>query len=486
MQVSDSFLFTLHQFILLTLCIFFLYSAWRDLFSGSFDRLKMINKTLIGSLLVGIFLGCTGLLIIEWGSNGIILAICFSFLITFSVYDPKYAVAFFLFLMISRPWEIISNPMMASMPRDIFILCFLSFIAHKVIRRRFYFQWNYATACVVFFAIWAFFSLIPAGHMTYGLMKYEEIFIKGVIIYLLIVNVIDKKEFIMPVQVALVLGISEKALMSFYNSAILGNVADGERLTSVGILENSNDIAAIMILAIPFTLTFTKVFKSVIAKFLFSAVVLGFYGYLIWQSKSRGAILGVGTLLVVWYWLQAKNKKFATYVVILGLFLSIGAMGLIKRNEEDIEGSTNNRKIYWTAALKMGIKKPVFGVGFYGFPLNLLTYTDGHVGSEGRYKTAHSTWLLALAETGIPGFIFYMGIWIFALRAAWTMRAEHPEYILAILSYGMAITFLSHTYMLYPYILLGLVVASGQFYLKEKVTIPLNGLGRARMKKGFA
>lgn len=483
MYVSDPFLFSLHQFVLLTLCLFFLYFAWKDLFSGTFDHLKQSNRRFVGGILVAIWLGMSGLLLIEWGAQGIILALCFGFLISFSIYDPKYAVAFFVFLLISRPWELINNPMMASMPRDIFMLCFLSFLAHKIIRKRFYFQWNYATACVLFFAIWAFFSLLTADHMTYGMMKYEEIFSKGIIIYFLIVNVIDKKEYIMPVQTALVLGITEKALMSFYNSAILGKVADGDRLLSVGILENSNDIAAIMILAIPFTLVFSRSMKSKVAKFLYISVVFSFYGYLIWQSKSRGAILGVGALLVTWYWLQAKNKKIASFMVVAGLIMSLGAMSLIKRNDEDIDGSTSNRKIYWMTAIKMGIKRPLLGVGYYGYPFNLLTYADGHVGTEGQFKTAHSTWLLALAETGIPGFIFYMGIWFFALRASWTMRYAHPEYLMALASYGTAITFLSHTYMLYPYILLGLIVASGQFYLTSKEKVQINGLEAAKLRQ---
>ena len=65
------------------------------------------------------------------------------------------------------------------------------------------------------------------------------------------------------------------------------------------------------------------------------------------------------------------------------------------------------------------------------------------------------------------------------------MRNEHPEFILAMLSYGTAITFLSHTYMLYPYILLGLTVASGQFYLKEEVKVPTKGLEAAVLAKGL-
>jgi O-antigen ligase len=405
----------------------------------------------------------------EWKSVAIMLSLSYALLITLSLYDPKFAVTFFTFLLISRPWEFFKDELMASMPRDIFIVCFLSFLAHKIFRRRFYFQWNMASACVFFFAVWTFFSIMPSGNLIRALDEYGDVFIKGIMVYFLIVNVVDKREYILPIQSALVLGILEKAVMAFYKIHFLKVVADGERMTSVGILENSNDIAAIIILSIPFTIAFFKGISNKIMRYLLASIVFSFYSYLVWQSKSRGAILGVGSLLVVWFWLKAQNKKVASLIVLAGLATCVLAMNSIERKAEDIEGSTNNRIIYWKAGLNMAARNPLFGVGYNSFSLRLLQYTNGLVGTEGKFKTVHSNWLLPLAETGFVGFTFYIGIWIFAFRAAWLMREVHPEFILAMVSYATAITFLSHTYMLYPNILLGLTIGSGKFFK----TIPI-------------
>lgn len=480
---GDDFLFTLHQFIISTLCLSFVYFAWRDQAAQTYDRLDHVSLKIVGPFFISIFIGLFMLLLHEWGNMGVILSFAFALLITLSVFDPKYAVSFFIFLLISRPWEMIKDQMMASMPRDIFILCFLSFIGHKIIRRRFYFQWNGASSCVLFFALWTFFSIISSNHIVAGLINYNEFFIKGIIVYFLIVNVVDKKEFVFPIQAALVLGISEKAITSFYN--LLTVVSEDDRLKSNGILENSNDIAAIVIMVIPFALVTLKGITSKIIRYTLAVLIFSFYFYLIWQSKSRGAILGTGALVIGWFWLKSTNKKLASIIVVGGLFLCVGLMSLIERKAEDVEGSTSNRKIYWTAAINMGIRHPLFGVGYDGFPLNLATYTNGHVGTEGKFKTAHSTWLLPFAETGFVGVIFYVGIWLFSFRSAWAMRAEHPEFILAILSYGTAITFLSHTYLLYPNILLGLTVALGQFYLKTEEEVPTKGLEASLIAKGL-
>jgi hypothetical protein len=484
MLEDDIVIFTIHQFVIMTFCLFLVYFAWRDIFSEKFDKFNYVPLKIIGPLLIGLFIGIFLMLLNEWGSIGIILSFAFALLITLSIYDPKYAVSFFVYLMISRPWEFFKNPMMDGMPRDIFILCFLSFIGHRIIRKRYFFQWNMASACTLSFAIWVFFSIIPSGNMAGALVDYNEKFSKGIIIYFLIVNVVDKEEFISPIQTALFLGITEKAFMSFYNSFVLGNTSDGGRLQAIGMLENSNDIAAIMLLAVPFAMAAFNGITNKILRSIVCLIVFTFYAYLIWLSKSRGAVLGLGAFILGWYWLKAANKKIAGFVIIAGLIASMGAMSLIKRDAGDVEGSTNNRKIYWIAALNMGIRHPILGVGYDGFPKNLGTYTNGHIGSEG-VMTAHSTWLLALGETGFVGLLFYAGIWVSAGRSAWTMRFAHPEFFLALLSYGTAITFLSHTYMTYPYILLGIVVASGQFYVKEEETVTI-GLEGALTEKGLA
>lgn len=476
---SEDFLFILHQFIVSALCLFCFYFAWRDQAAKTYDGLKRVPLTYMAPLLIGMCIGLNCLFIYEWGSKALILSSAYAILVTLTIFDPKYGVSFFTFLLISRPWEFFNDQLMSAMPRDIFVLCFLSFIAHKIFRKRFYFQWNIASALVFFFATWTFFSFIPAAHSARAMEEYGEIFIKGIVVYFLIVNVVDKKEYILPIQSALVLGIGEKAIMSMYKAFFLKELADGDRLTSVGILENSNDIAAIMILAIPFTMVFIAGITNKIIRYLLAAAIFTFYTYLIWQSKSRGAILGIGTLIVAWYWLKAQNKKMATAIVVIGACMSFLAMSAIKRNAEDVEGSTSNRIIYWKAGLNMAVRNPIFGVGYGGYSLRLSEFANGLVGTEGAHKTVHSTWLLALAETGFMGFIFYIGIWIFSLRSAWAMRVEHPEFLLAILSYGTAITFLSHTYMLYPYILLGLTVASGQFYLKDEESAPTKGLAAA-------
>lgn len=465
------FTFSLHQILTGLLCLFFLYFAWKDQRAKTFDSFPTVSvQVLLPSffvLLVALFVYLNN----YWGMEGLFLSIEFSLLIILSLFDTKFAVAFFIYILISRPWETYVNDMTLSIPRDIFFLVVFSFIVHKVIRKRFYFQWNMASLLLFLFSIWMFFSVVTSNHFAHGMKNYLDIFTKGVLVYFLIVNVIDKKEYVYPIQIAMIIGIFEKAVVSLYKTFFLQDLALGSRLTSVGILENSNDIAAILILGIPFTAYFfrTKTNRWIVG--FISVIVFSLYGVLVWKAKSRGAIIGLASLVGCYYWLKAHNKKKAGIILLVFAGLVFGAIKSIKRDSSDLEGSTNNRIIYWKSGINMGIRNPIFGVGYDGYNRYFSEYAVGDIGSEGRNRTIHSNWLLPLAEGGIPAFVFYILFWLYGLRGAYRIRKEHPEYILAIVSYGTTITFLSHTYLLYPYILLGLTISTEQFYRPNQVEV---------------
>jgi O-antigen ligase len=472
-MIADSYIFTIHQFILCFLVLFFLYYAWIDLKDKSTINTSRIPTTYYLVMFTSIVLGLYLNYLSEWGIYSIILSLAFAILTTMSLIEPKFATSFFVFLLISRPWEFYKNELMSSMLRDIFILSMLSLIAHRIIKKQFYFQWNLTSTLVLFYACWTFLTLFAAGLPGGRLLEFNEVFVKNIIVYFLIVNTVDSKKSTLPIKAAIFLGITEKALISGYKVFVLRELGDGasqNRMTGIGMIENANDIAAILIIAIPFTVGLFQNIKNFVIRNFLAICAFLFYSILIWQARSRGAILGIGAFFVVLYWLKSKNKKIATFLVVIGASLTLFAISNIKRSSEDVDSSTNNRMIFWKAGINMAVRNPLFGVGYAGFIPNLQRYVNGNIGSDGTKMTIHSTWLLALAETGFIGFTLYMGIWFSAIRAAWKVKYEYPEYILALISYGVAITFLSHTYMLYPWLLISVALAAGKFENDKRQT----------------
>lgn len=415
------------------------------------------------SVLLTIAIGVFYVLYEAWGERGLFFAFEFTILVIFSLIHPKYAISFLVYLLLSRPWESYDNQMMASMPRDASYLALLSLGTHKLIKKKFYFRFNFGTLFIMAFAIWIFLSGFFSNHADEAIMQYIEIFSKGVILFLLIQNGIEDVKDITPVKIVFVLAILEKCFVSFYKSRFIemATVIEeaNERLESVGILSNSNDIAAIFVLAIPFTVYF--VLKSRIQPFnwLLSIVLIAVMTYLVWESQSRGALLGMLAIWGAFVLVKIKSKKVLMLFMVVGVVGTLGAFKLMNRDAEDIEGSTSNRILYWKAGLNMALRNPVFGVGFWGYPRNLPAYApNGNVGSEKEHMTAHSSWVLALGEGGFPSLFFFVGLWLYAAFCAWKIRETEPEYFLGIAGYGMSISFLSHTYLLYPYILLALAI----------------------------
>jgi len=470
--MDDVYSFTLfvHQIFFGILCIFYLFIAWNDYKTRPFilEKKQLLNYlALFLTYGVGIFFYLWN----AWQYEGLVFAIEFAVLLTLSLYAPKYGVSFLLFLMISRPWETYQNQMMNSMPRDVSYFVLITFIGHQILHRRFYFRWNFGCTLMFLFSAWMFFSIIVSNHISYGILQYNEIFIKGIVLFFLMINIIEKKGDVFPAKISLILAIMEKAFVSYHKTFLtelpFGIFERITRLVSVGILENPNDIAAIFVLAIPFTIYFFLNMKIKILAPMLAILSFLLYAKLVWYAQSRGAILGIASLIGAVAFVKISHKKLK-YFGILGILLtSIIVIKSIKRDASDLEGSTNNRIIYWKSGINMGLKHPFFGVGFFGYNRNFSSYAVGTIGSEGKNRTIHSNWLLPLAEGGVPAFTFYMLLWAYILYLAIKLIPFEPEYFYAVICYGVTITFLSQTYLLYPYILAGLIICTYMSHREE-------------------
>lgn len=461
-----------HQFFFaLVICAFsfFLVSDLPELKKAA--PLESRKFLVISMLALGI--GTFFILFDVWGERGMFLAFEFSLLVIFSLIHPKYAISFFVYLLLSRPWESYDNQMMASMPRDVSYIVMISMIGHKLVKKQYYFRFNLGTFLLLGFTVLVFMSGFLSNHKDEALLNFSEIYMKGVILFILIQNGLEKPQEMLPVKVVFVLAILEKCWVSFYKSYMMEMPTiieeANDRLESIGILSNSNDIAAIFVLAIPFTIFFMLKTNIRPFNYLVSVAAVALMTYLVWVSQSRGALLGIFAIFGAYALVKVKSKKMIALLCAVGIVGTLGAFKMMNRDASDIEGSTSNRILFWKAGLNMAVRNPLFGVGFWGFPRNLPAYApNGDTGSEKEHMTAHSSWVLAMAELGFPALFLFVSLWVYGAFAGWMVKDEHPEYFLGIAGYGMAITFLSHTYLLYPYILLALVITQYQIDREQK------------------
>jgi putative inorganic carbon (HCO3(-)) transporter len=427
------------------------------------ENLSANNKRFLSTVFITFALGIFYVFNNEWGMSGIFYSIEFTLLIILAIIHPKYAAGLLVYLLLSRPWETANSQLLDSMPRDMSYLVILSIAAHKILNKKYYFRFNAGTLLLVALSIWLFLSGFFSNHSSLAFSKFKDIYLKAIVIFLLIQNSMDIIKDAYPVKIALIMSILEKGFISLYTSynadpnAIEG---ESERLVSVGILENSNDIAAIFILVLPFVVFFLLKTKLRPFSWLLSIGAFALLSNLVWQTQSRGSVIALLICLSSYLVLKVKSKKILTLGFVFAIVGSIGMIQMMKRSASDLEGSTSNRIIFWKAGANMAIRNPVFGVGFWGFNRNFQAYAiGGDTGSEKTNMTAHSSWVLVLAESGFMGLFLFVALWAYTAYRAWLLRNTEPEYFMSLAGYAVAISFLSHTYLLFPYILLGLVIS---------------------------
>lgn len=388
---------------------------------------------------------------------------CLSAVLALSVFDPAIALGNVLALLILRPWEIVGveSGFLLALPRLMFVLVLVStsFLIRIPLRFR---KPTLDEALVFGFGLWVLLSTYITGDPAQAQAEFAEGFAKPLVVFFLVRWISNRsKPAHETATLAAMIGVAGLAFVALANTS-LAPTEDG-RLIAKGSLENANDLAAILILAMP--LVFLPVFRNIRTLWWIVALPLTAVALVgVEQAKSRAAWIAVVVMIAGAIFIRATrgwSKQLlrgavAGAVVLLllaGVALSQLSLG---RGGSDLEESRTNRVAYWKAGFAMGIRNPVLGVGFNQYPRNYSRYGQSGFTESGD-RTAHSSWILAFAETGLIGFGLFMSLFLLAIRRAWQIRFEAPEICLSLLGYLVVMSFLSHTYTLYPFILLGLV-----------------------------
>jgi O-Antigen ligase len=420
--------------------------------------LSPIRFALIVLLLVGTALLLTG----YWGLAYGLFAFAFGMGVMLSFVDPVAAVAFLLANLLMRPWEMTGMEQMGFIPKFLGGLSLASWIFHAARKRRLSLLFDRPSQLFYALSIWFLISALNSGDFAGGWTEYANSMLISVILFILISNTLVEEADLNLLEKVLVLSIT-----GLIAHALLVTMTQDDysplvnRLEDTGLIGNSNDLASLVVQALPIA-----VIPAFIAARKFGARAIAFIttpilltGLLL--SQSRGAVLAVILSIVAYFIFRAKNRRRA---FILGafciplLFVFSTALNFV-RNSDDLKGSTDSRTAFLVAGLNMGARNPVMGVGFSNFPKQWQSYAIGTIYESGVH-TAHNSWILDFAETGLPGLLLLVGLFFTTFRRAIKVHPTHPELVCAIVGYGIAMTFLSHTYAFYPYVLFALILAA--------------------------
>ena len=168
---------------------------------------------------------------------------------------------------------------------------------------------------------------------------------------------------------------------------------DDGRVHYLGIFNDPNDLGTLLVSTIPIMIHWFGREVSTTLKGVY-LVMMASLLTAIYLTDSRGALLAVGVVFLLEFWKRFGMARAGMLAGVLGAI----AVAHTRLAEIDVnEASAAGRLDAWYQGIEMFKSHPLLGVGFHNF-------------TEYHYQTAHNSFVLVLAETGVVGFFFWLSI----------------------------------------------------------------------------
>lgn len=450
-------------------------SAWLQLLLCLFSFWEMIPvprlaffKPLSVAVIMAAFFCLTIFLQYNFGASSwqfIPLSSALAACVLLSCFSPTTALAFLVWNLLVRPWEIFPEvTILGLLPRGVAGLALAAWLGRVVLQRQLRLTIDAIGIAFAVLLLVLFLSAFSADNPEESLVFLMAQFIPIVVLLFLILNVVSNSR-----QLSLLINSILVASMAVTLAALLLTWIDprlhsagGGRLIGLGLLSNSNDLAALIVMILPFLLfkSFSK-YHGIVGLLLGGVIVLIAISGL-WLAQSRAVVLALILSVVAYLVLGSKNRR-----VLLVLFLTLGILPILWfsvsfRKHSDLHLSKVARLNYVETGYKMFKSSPLLGVGVGNYPRQYERYSGLFI--ERGERTAHSSWVLIAAEAGILGLICFGALFSLCCLKAWQLRRVSPEYLIALVGYGVTMSLLSHAYLFLPYLLFGLIAVRFKIY----------------------
>ncbi|MCZ2147312.1 MAG: O-antigen ligase family protein [Bryobacterales bacterium] len=253
-------------------------------------------------------------------------------------------------------------------------------------------------------------------------------------------------------------------------------------LAFAGSIGNSNDFAAHLLFALPMLLIVVmRPNRSMLLRFGALAAV-GYGGYLIVATASRGALVGVAAAVLCWMVLGTRNQRIALLFALpvaasLIVFDSKGftlkritSFTINEDSSEEAMASRVTREYLLRQSIRLTFHHPLFGVGPDQF-INAEGKTGGMAGKRSVWQATHNSFTQISSECGLPALLFYLlaigstfRLLYRLLRTARRKRHDEMETIafcslISLTGYCVASVFLSLGYSFYLLVMSGLAIS---------------------------
>ena len=278
---------------------------------------------------------------------------------------------------------------------------------------------------------------VPLAFWKGGSFFYFQEYCKSFLVFVLIVASLRRSRNVLHAGYAIALAMVVVAVLCL----TLGITDQFGRLTLVtGMLGNSNDLAQVLLVGIPFWILFGNARKSMSIRPLVSAVVILVMLFLIMKTGSRAVMIGVFTVAGMFFLsVSWMNKlRFAIGGMVGAVILLVAMPGALRDryatifSTEDVSSrevasavaSASNRTQLLKRSIAMTLRHPAFGVGPGNFQPASAEAFGNQLGTSW-YET-HNTMTQISSEMGFPGLFLFSGALFCCFRSVWRLSRWKP------------------------------------------------------------
>jgi O-antigen ligase len=171
----------------------------------------------------------------------------------------------------------------------------------------------------------------------------------------------------------------------------LGTISFSGRVRYRGNLEDPNELALVLVAALPFAMALLAERRSLIRILIVIAALAIIFPVVIWTASRTGQ-LALVVVITVYLLRQAKLKHMLAVAAATAPVMLPGG-----RSVEGPDASALERLEAWHAGIDFLRSSPIWGIGKSQFV-------------ENHYITAHNTFVLEAAELGFVGLILWVGV----------------------------------------------------------------------------
>src|SRR5215467_6962673 len=263
---------------------------------------------------------------------------------------------------------------------------------------------------------------IPLAEWPSASLRYvTDVYIKNVIFVYLLYQAVRTDRDCRAIAGVLTLGSTLLVLAILIGFGPLAVAKTDPNRFSIGGTYDSNDLALLLVVTIPFAFFLIKPSRPLVRVFLILSIVLMLAGML--KTGSRGGFLGllvIGALVFIRGSRQARKYTLITLALGASMFAFAAPasywerIGTIYKYEDDYNvNEESGRFAIWKAGLKMIAERPFTGIGIACFNV-----AEGRINHSKLQQSPHNSFVQATAELGLPGGLLFVAIIVSSVRVA--------------------------------------------------------------------